>query len=92
LPETAIEISNDIGKRNYNLFKVKDNIQFGTWYLWKMINHFGDLEMGIRAYNCGPTCVERVRSQEYKDYPSETKKYVITVIEWKTVYENQGVE
>ena len=91
LPETALEISADVGKRNFNLFKVRDNVQFGSYYLWKMINLFGDQDLGISAYNCGPVCVERVQSGEYSKYPNETINYLKKVNEWKLKYENLGV-
>lgn len=92
MPETASEIAADIGKRNFNLFKVRDNIQFGSYYLWKMINLFGDHDLGISAYNCGPVCVERVRSGEYSKYPNETIDYLKKVNEWKLKYINLGVD
>lgn len=92
LPETSIEISVDIGKRNFNLFKIRDNIQFGSYYLWKMINIFGNQDLGISAYNCGPVCVERVKSGEYANYPNETIAYLKKVNEFKIKYHNLGVE
>ena len=92
LPDTASEISVEINKRNFNLFKIKDNIQLGSYYLWKMINLFGDSNLGISAYNCGPTCVERVKSGEYAGYPLETINYLKKVNEWKIKYNNLGVE
>lgn len=92
LPDTASEISVEINKRNFNLFKIKDNIQLGSYYLWKMINLFGDSNLGISAYNCGPTCVERVKSGEYAGYPLETVNYLKKVNEWKIKYNNLGVE
>ncbi|MBI2449267.1 lytic transglycosylase domain-containing protein [Candidatus Pacearchaeota archaeon] len=93
LPTTATEIANDIGNKYYNLFKVKDNIQMGIWYIWKMLNYFkGDLELAVKAYNCGPVCVERVLSGEYDGYPNETINYYQVVFEWKTRYENLGVD
>ena len=91
LPETALEISADVGKRNFNLFKIRDNIQFGSYYLWKMINLFGDQDLGISAYNCGPVCVERVQSEEYSRYPHETIDYLKKVNDWKLKYDNLGV-
>lgn len=91
LPDTAKEISLEAGKRNFNLFRIKDNIQLGSYYLWKLNNLFGDLDLAISAYNCGPTCVERVKSREYADYPKETIDYLKKVKEWKLKYDNLGV-
>lgn len=91
LPATATEISVEINKRNFNLFKIRDNIQLGSYYLWKMNNLFGNLDRAISAYNCGPVCVERVKSGEYSDYPHETINYLKKVKEWKLKYDNAGV-
>ena len=91
LPSTAIEISTDVGKRNFNLFKIRDNVQFGSYYLWKMINMFGDQNLGISAYNCGPVCVKKVQSGEYSKYPDETIDYLKKVNERILKYDNLGV-
>ena len=92
LPETASEIAAEINKRNFNLFKIKDNIQLGSYYLWKMNNLFGNLDLAISAYNCGPVCVERVQSGEYSSYPRETIEYLKKVNEWKLKYDDLGVD
>jgi hypothetical protein len=93
MDRTAKECADDIGKRYYDVFKVHDNIQLGTWYLWKMLNHFNlNLELAIKAYNCGPTCVEKVLAGEWKNgYPEETKDYVVQVLKYKSMYENLGL-
>jgi soluble lytic murein transglycosylase-like protein len=92
LPETAAEVANDVNKRHYSLFNIKNNIQFGTFYLRKMLDTFnGEEELAIRAYNCGPTYVERVNAGEYKKYPEETVEYLKSVLRWKSVYENEGL-
>jgi len=92
MPGTAKECASDTGRRYYNIFKIKDNVRFGTWYLWKMMNRFnGNLDLAIRAYNCGPTCVERVEGGEWSDYPSETKEYLELVLKHKERYESLGL-
>lgn len=92
MPPTAKECADDVGRRYYNIFKVKDNVRFGTWYLWKMMDRFnGDMALAIRAYNCGPTCVEKVVGGEWGDYPTETRDYVERVLENKRQYENLGL-
>ena len=35
------------------------NVLAGAWYLKQMIDRFGSLELGLAAYNAGPTAVER---------------------------------
>jgi hypothetical protein len=92
MPETGKEIAADIGKRRYSLFDIRDNIRFGTYYLKKMLYRFdGDLELAVRAYNCGPTYTEKVVAGEYQNYPEETVKYLEAVLGWKKEYENLGL-
>lgn len=89
---TAEEISQDVGRRHYNIYNIRTNIQFGTWYLWKMMDRFnGDVELAVRAYNCGPTCVERVQEGRWSDYPEETVHYHEAVLKWKSEYEKMGL-
>jgi len=93
IPATAQEISQDVGRRHYNIFQIRHNIEFGAWYLRKMIDRFdGDVELAIRAYNCGPTCVEMVTSGEWESgYPTETIGYHEAVLMWMSRYEEMGV-
>ena len=92
MPATAQEISQDVGERYYNIYKIRDNVHFGTWYLWKMMDRFnGDVELAVRAYNCGPTCVEKVRVGLWSSYPEETIHYHEAVLKWKEHYESLGL-
>jgi len=92
MPQTAKEIAGDVGKRYYSLFNVKNNVQFGVYYIRKMLDTFdGDIELAIRAYNCGPTYVGRMQAGEYKNYPEETAQYLVSVLEWKAEYEKLGL-
>jgi len=89
---TAQDISPEIGRRHYNLYSIKNNIQFGTWYLWKMLDRFdGDVELAIRGYNCGPTCVEKVTSGIWLKYPEETIYYHEAVMRYKKEFEEMGL-
>lgn len=92
LPDTASDIAVELGKRNFNLFNVRDNIQFGSFYIWKMMNLFKNEQLGISAYNCGPMYVERVMAGTISAYPAETVDYLKRVQEWKVKYETLGVE
>jgi len=106
MPATASDIAGELGKRNYNLYNAKNNIQLGTYYLWKMLDRFhGDMDLAVRAYNCGPVCVEKVtadlwskRKCEWKDgtiteeeYPCETVGYHKRVMEYKREFKKIGL-
>ena len=92
VPSTAKEIADSLGKKYYNVFKIRDNVQFGTWYLWKMLSRFkNNEELAIRAYNCGPVYVEKIISEDIKEYPSETQKYIIDVIDSIKKYQSKGL-
>jgi hypothetical protein len=92
MPETGKEISADVGKRRYHLYNIRDNIHFGTYYIRKMLDRFdGNVELAVRAYNCGPTYTEKVVGGEYKNYPEETIHYLEAVLKHKEEYENLGL-
>lgn len=96
MPSTAREIAGDLGIRHYSMFKIRDNVKFGVYYLMKMLDQFdGDTALAVRAYNCGPTYVQKVLGGEYRDYPSETREYVRVIVESESsyinYYENMGL-
>lgn len=92
MPATAKECADDIGKRYYDNYSIRDNVRLGAYYIWKMLRRFdGDVGLAIRAYNAGPTIVQKVISQEIADYPAETKAYVQYVLESKKDYEKLGL-
>lgn len=91
MPATARECANDVNKPFYNIIKVQDNVQFGTWYLAKMLNIFnGDVELAIRAYNAGPVYVKRVLAGELANYPKETVDYHVKVMRYREKYHKLG--
>lgn len=98
MPATAVEIAGDLGIRHYSMYKIRDSVRFGTYYIMKMIDRFdGSIDLAIRAYNAGPTYVRKVVSGEYSDYPSETKDYARKILGdeelegFITYYENMGL-
>lgn len=92
MPQAAKEIAGDVRRRHYSLFNVRNNVQFGTYYLRKMLDTFGgDEQLAIRAYNCGPVYVGKVQAGEYQNYPEETVHYLEAVLKWKKRYEDLGL-
>jgi soluble lytic murein transglycosylase len=65
-PSVASSIAEEIMfDGNFDLLSPEDNIRLGTYYLSKLIEHFGDLETALLAYNLGPTrVVESLKSKE----------------------------
>ena len=89
---TADEIAMELGVKYYNIHKISDNSRFGTYYLWKMLKIFnGDVELSIRAYNCGPQWVTKVVAGDYPDYPQETVNYLKKVLVSKKMFEDAGL-
>jgi soluble lytic murein transglycosylase-like protein len=87
MPRTALECSDEIGKRFSNIFHIGTNVQFGTFYLRKMLTRFkDDIELAIKAYNAGPNYVTKVLANEYRSYPSETINYSKKVLEYLKEY------
>lgn len=81
MPATAREIAGDLGVRHFSMYKINDNVRFGVYYIMKMMDEFeGNVNLAVRAYNCGPTYTRKVVSGEYKDFPSETKEYVRKIL------------
>ncbi len=81
IPSTAREIAGDLGIRHYSMFKIRDNVKFGVYYIMKMLDEFdGDRALAVRAYNCGPTCVHKVLAGEWRDYPEETREYAQKIL------------
>ena len=71
MPGTASEL-------NVNPYDPDQNIQGGTMYLRRMIDHFaGKVELAIAAYNAGPGAVEKHRG--IPPY-AETRDYVKRVL------------
>jgi soluble lytic murein transglycosylase-like protein len=71
MPGTASEL-------NVNPYDADQNIQGGTMYLRRMIDHFaGKVELAIAAYNAGPGAVEK-----HRGIPpfAETRDYVKRVL------------
>lgn len=81
MPTTGSDIAAELGIRHYNLHKIEDSVRFGTFYLSKMLDEFGrDVELAVRAYNCGPRYVHGILSGQFQRYPSETDDYAKWIV------------
>ncbi len=69
------------------VFNPKENILAGSKYLKKMIDRFGDIKLGLAAYNAGAENVKK-----YGDIPpfAETREYVTKVLENMERYQNNS--
>lgn len=92
MPTTARECASDVNKNFYTITKIQDNIQLGTWYLSKMTSIFnGDVELAIRAYNCGPVYVKKVLAGEVENFPKETINYHQRVMKYRERFQSLGL-
>jgi soluble lytic murein transglycosylase-like protein len=88
MPGTARECATDIGKRYSNIFHVGTNVQFGTFYLRKMLTRFNEnTELSVKAYNAGPNYVSKVLAKIYRNYPDETIDYSEKVLGYLKEYQ-----
>jgi soluble lytic murein transglycosylase len=88
MPGTAKECAGDIGKRYSNIFHIGTNVQFGTFYLRKMLTRFNeDTELAVKAYNAGPNYVSKVLAKIYRNYPNETINYSEKVLGYLKEYQ-----
>lgn len=58
MPQTGAWIARKLGYENWrpeDMFSIRQNIQFGTYYLRAVTAEFGDPQLGLLAYNRGPT-------------------------------------
>lgn len=83
MPETAEDCAKELRIDYYDIYSIRDNVKFGTYYLSKMLKFFdGNKSMAIKAYNAGPSSIE-------KNFPlsEETVDYHLFVSAWQREYE-----
>ncbi len=60
MPRTADYLAERIDWRgSHDSFDPKFNIAAGSWYISRLIDRFGDVELALAAYNAGPAKVKR---------------------------------
>ena len=98
MPDTAYWLAERIGLSDFDysqIFAPEINIHLGSYYLYTLIMHFGDIETALAAYNAGRGNVSRWlnnpdyssdgKTLDYIPFP-ETREYVRRVMENKRVY------
>ena len=99
LPGTGKGEAKQVGMKGYttdSLFKPDVNIELGTHYFRKMVDHFnGQVEYALAAYNAGDSRVEEWRNAgAYRDIDefvesipfTETREYVQAIVRNAAVY------
>lgn len=93
--EWAAENLNIENYNNQSLYNPEINIRIGTWYLNKLIEQFGDLEIALAAYNAGSGNVQAWLKDKdisedgktLKQIPfNETREYVSRVKKSYEIY------
>ncbi|MEE8111803.1 MAG: lytic transglycosylase domain-containing protein [Acidobacteriota bacterium] len=67
LPSTAREVADELNIEWTGTHLLKDphtNIEFGAYYLSKLLQRFGDVDLALSAYNSGPNRVARFEDRE----------------------------
>lgn len=96
MPQTSKECALELNKKEYEyeIFNISDNVQFGTFYLSKMLDMFKkDISLSIKAYNAGPVYIKKCQSQEdgFINLPEETIKYHENVMKYYINYQERGL-
>lgn len=97
VPETAEWISNKMGiEFDESMLKdPKQNIELGTYYLSYLMNHFGDIDLAVVAYNGGMGNVQKWIDEDLvgpnrkglENIPiTEARNYIIKVDENYDIY------
>ena len=98
MPDTAYWLAERIGVSYFEyskIFEPEINIHLGSFYLYTLITHFGNIETALAAYNAGRGNVARWlenpefssdgKTLDFIPFP-ETREYVRRVAENKRVY------
>ena len=100
MPSTFLELQGYLSETYDDdaLFEPQISIRYGTFYLSRMYDRFGDWELAFAAYNAGPTTVSRWLKDEayskdgklvhipYEETENYVKKVTDTVEKYKEYY------
>lgn len=98
-PDTFLWLTHDILREHLAdgmLYDPETNIRYGTYYLSRLHDRYGDWSVALAAYNAGPTNVDKwLQDPDYADGEGglahipfkETRNYVKKVTEAMAVYD-----
>jgi peptidoglycan lytic transglycosylase len=95
LPETAKGIALHTGGSGFvvaDLFDPEINVRYGSFYLRRLINKYGDTRLALAAYNAGQANVDAWRAGGKGIAFPETREYVDSVLEARDVYADAYAE
>jgi peptidoglycan lytic transglycosylase len=88
-PVTAQTIARSTGGTAFqvaDLYTPDVNIRYGTWYLRRLIDKYGDERLALAAYNAGETAVDRWLAAGRGIAATDVRAYVDKVESTKRVY------
>jgi soluble lytic murein transglycosylase len=89
LPSTAEGIAVHTGGTKFRVSDLDDpeiNVRYGSWYLRRLLDKYGDERTALAAYNAGQENVDRWRAEGKGIEFAETRHYVKRVEDLKTLY------
>jgi soluble lytic murein transglycosylase len=89
LPDTAQGIALHTGGSKFrvrDLYDPEINVRYGSFYLRRLLNKYGDERLALAAYNAGQANVDEWIAQGKGIAFEETRGYVDSVLELRDVY------
>ena len=89
LPATADGIATFTGGGEFeqdDLYDPELNVRYGSFYLRRLLERYGDLDLALAAYNAGQATVDEwIASSSGIVYP-ETREYVADIVRIREIY------
>ena len=89
LPDTAQGIASLTGGGEYepdDLYDPEINVRYGSFYLRRLVDKYGSVELALAAYNAGQANVDRwLAAGSEIEFP-ETRQFVEDVLELRDTY------
>src|SRR6188768_3419332 len=89
LPDTAKGIALHTGGSQFEVSDLYDpeiNVRYGSFYLRRLLNKYGDTRLALAAYNAGQANVDEWRANGEGIAFPETRQYVDEVLDARDVY------